>query len=64
MAAKSKSSKSKRASVLFKMVSTAGTGVIYMARRNPKKKTEKMIFKKYDKVIRRHVDFKEQKVSS
>ena len=64
MAVKAKSSKSKRASVLFKLVSTAGTGFFYMARRNPKQKTEKMLFRKYDPVIRKHVDFKEQKVSS
>jgi len=64
MAAKGKSSKPKRASILFKMVSTAGTGFFYMARRNLKKKTEKMLFKKYDPIARKHVDFKEQKISS
>jgi large subunit ribosomal protein L33 len=64
MAVKAKSSKPKRSSVLFKLVSTAGTGFFYMARRNPKQKTEKMLFRKYDPVIRKHVDFKEQKVSS
>jgi large subunit ribosomal protein L33 len=64
MAVKSKSSKAKRSSVLFKLVSTAGTGFFYTARRNPKQKTEKMLFKKYDPVVRKHVDFKEQKISS
>ncbi|MDA9817854.1 50S ribosomal protein L33 [Flavobacteriaceae bacterium] len=64
MAVKPKSSKSKRASILFKLVSTAGTGFFYTARRNPKQKTEKMLFKKYDPVVRKHVEFKEQKISS
>ena len=64
MAVKPKSSKPKRASILFKLVSTAGTGFFYTARRNPKQKTEKMLFKKYDPVVRKHVEFKEQKISS
>ncbi len=64
MAAKPKSSKAKRSSVLFKMVSTAGTGFFYLARRNPKQKQEKMIFSKYDPIVRKHVEFKEQKMSS
>jgi len=64
MATKGKTSKAKRSSILFKMVSTAGTGYFYLARRNPKQKTEKMLFRKYDPVIRKHVDFKEQKLSS
>jgi large subunit ribosomal protein L33 len=64
MAAKGKTSKAKRSSILFKMVSTAGTGYFYLARRNPKQKTEKMVFRKYDPVIRKHTEFKEQKLSS
>lgn len=64
MAAKGKTSKAKRSSILFKMVSTAGTGFFYLARRNPKQKTEKMVFRKYDPIVRKHVEFKEQKLSS
>lgn len=64
MAAKGKTSKSKRSSILFKLVSTAGTGFFYLARRNPKQKQEKMVFSKYDPVIRKHVEFKEHKLSS
>lgn len=64
MAAKGKTSKAKRNSILFKMVSTANTGFFYLARRNPKQKTEKMVFSKYDPVVRKHVEFKEQKLSS
>ncbi len=64
MSGKPKASKSKRSSVLFKMVSPADTGFFYLARRNPKQKQEKMVFSKYDPVVRKHVDFKEQKLSS
>jgi len=64
MAGKPKASKAKRSSVLFKMVSSAGTGFFYLARRNPKQKQEKMVFSKYDPVVRKHVEFKEQKMSS
>ena len=64
MAGKGKTSKSKRNTILFKMVSTAKTGYFYLARRNPKQKTEKMVFKKYDPVVIKHVEFKEHKLSS
>ena len=53
MAAKQKSSKSKRNSILFKMVSTAKTGYFYLARRNPKQKPDKMVFRKYDPVAKK-----------
>ena len=64
MAPKPKSSKGKRASTLFKLVSTAGTGYFYTARRNLKQKLDKMVFKKYDPIVKKHVEFKEQKISS
>ena len=46
-----KSAKKKRPAILFKLVSTAGTGFYYTARRNPKKRPEKMEFSKYDPVV-------------
>jgi large subunit ribosomal protein L33 len=55
--------KKKRAAILFKLVSSAGTGYYYTARRNPKKRPEKMEFMKFDPVVRKHVLFKEQKLS-
>jgi large subunit ribosomal protein L33 len=64
MAPRAKSSKPRRSAILFKMVSTAGTGFYYTARRNTKQKPEKMVFKKYDPVARKHVEFKESKISS
>jgi len=63
MAPKPKSSKAKRSAILFKMESTADTGFFYTARRNPKKKSEKMVFSKYDPIARKHVEFKESKIS-
>ncbi len=44
------------------MVSTAGTGTFFVAKRNPKTKTEKLQFNKYDSKIRKHVEFKEVKL--
>jgi large subunit ribosomal protein L33 len=58
-----KTAKKKRPAILFKLVSTAGTGYYYTARRNPKKRPEKMEFNKYDPVVKKHVPFKEAKLS-
>lgn len=49
---------------LIKLVSTAGTGFFYVKKKNPKNITEKLVFRKYDPVVRKHVDFKEHKLSS
>jgi large subunit ribosomal protein L33 len=48
--------------VLIKLESTAGTGFFYVAKKNPRKTTEKLMFRKYDPVARKHVDFKETKI--
>lgn len=47
---------------LIKMESTAGTGYFYVAKKNPRTLTEKLQFKKYDPVARKHVVFKETKL--
>ena len=47
---------------LIKMESTAGTGYFYVAKKNPRTITEKLQFKKYDPVARKHVVFKETKL--
>ncbi|WP_353283445.1 50S ribosomal protein L33 [Wolbachia endosymbiont (group A) of Pogonocherus hispidulus] len=62
----------KNASLLVKLVSTAikitkigeekSTGYFYVKKRNPKKLTRKLEFRKYDPVVRRHVLFKEEKL--
>ena len=48
--------------VLIKLVSTAETGFFYVTKKNPRTKTEKLLFRKYDPVARKHVEFKEAKI--
>ena len=50
------------ARIIIKLVSTAGTGHIYTTTKNPKTKTEKMLVKKFDPKVRKHVEYKEAKV--
>jgi large subunit ribosomal protein L33 len=52
----------KKNTVLVKLVSTAGTGFFYVKKRNPKKLNRKLGFRKYDPVVRKHVEFKEEKI--
>ncbi len=48
--------------VLIKLVSSADTGFFYVKKKNPKKQTEKLSFKKYDPKARKHVVFNESKI--
>lgn len=48
--------------VLIKLVSSADTGYFYVAKKNPKQQTEKLSFRKYDPVVRKHVVFNEAKI--
>ena len=52
----------KRNSELIKLESTAGTGYFYVTAKNRKTSKEKLVKKKYDPVVRKHVDFKETKM--
>ncbi|QNT68980.1 50S ribosomal protein L33 [Defluviicoccus vanus] len=52
----------KPTTVLIRLVSSAGTGFFYVAKKNPRTKTEKLEFRKYDPVVRKHVAFKEAKI--
>ncbi len=52
----------KPTTVKIKLVSTADTGYFYVTKKNPRTLTEKMVVKKYDPVVRKHVDFKESKI--
>ena len=52
----------KTTTVKIKLVSTAGTGYYYVTKKNPRTLTEKLTMKKYDPVVRKHVDFKESKI--
>ena len=46
----------------IKLLSSAGTGFFYVTKKNPRTATEKLVFKKYDPVVRQHVEFKETKI--
>jgi large subunit ribosomal protein L33 len=52
----------KQATILIRLVSTAGTGTFYVKKKNPRKLTRKLTFRKYDPVVRKHVEFKEEKI--
>jgi len=45
-----------------KMESSAGTGECYFTQKNSRNTTEKLKLKKYDKVVRKHVEFVEGKM--
>ena len=46
----------------IKLESTAGTGHFYTTSKNKRTTPEKLEFKKYDPVARKHVVFKETKI--
>jgi large subunit ribosomal protein L33 len=48
--------------ILIKLESTANTGFYYVTKKNPRNTTEKLSFRKYDPVVRKHVVFKETKL--
>jgi large subunit ribosomal protein L33 len=52
----------KPATVKIRLVSTADTGFFYVTKKNPRNTTEKFTFRKYDPVVRKHVEFKEAKI--
>ena len=52
----------KSARELVKLESTAGTGYFYVTSKNRKTSKEKLVKKKYDPKIRKHVEFKEVKL--
>ncbi|MFN7098600.1 MAG: 50S ribosomal protein L33 [Gammaproteobacteria bacterium] len=45
-----------------KLKSTAGTGHYYTTTKNKKTTPDKLKFKKYDPVIRKHVEYVEDKI--
>jgi large subunit ribosomal protein L33 len=49
-------------SIKIKLVSTADTGFYYVTKKNSRTQTDKLSFKKYDPVVRKHVEFKESKI--
>ena len=46
---------------VIKMVSTAGTGYAYVTRKNRRSTPDRLVLRKFDPVVRRHVEFKESR---
>jgi len=51
----------KPATIKIRLNSTE-SGHFYVTKKNPRNTTEKMTFRKYDPVVRKHVEFKEAKI--
>ena len=52
----------KGATVKVKLISSADTGFYYVTKKNSCTKTDKMVLKKYDPKVRKHVEFREAKI--
>ena len=52
----------KGATILVKLLSTAGTGFFYVKRKNPRNLPQKLQFVKYDPKVNKHVLFTETKL--
>ena len=52
----------KPTTIKIRLNSTAGTGYFYVTKKNSRTMTEKMVKKKYDPIVRKHVEFKEGKI--
>src|ERR1700729_983154 len=59
---RSASAMAKPASIKIRLNSSADTGFFYVTKKNARTKTDKMVLKKYDPVVRKHVEFKEGKI--
>ncbi|MGW0172862.1 50S ribosomal protein L33 [Rhodococcus sp. NPDC003322] len=46
---------------IVRLKSTAGTGHTYVTRKNRRNDPDRLVLRKYDPVVRRHVDFREEK---
>lgn len=46
----------------IKLVSSAGTGYFYTTKKNKRNHPDKMRVKKFDPVVRKHVEFVEEKI--
>ena len=44
---------------IIKLRSTAGTGFTYVTRKNRRNDPDRVVLRKYDPVVQRHVDFRE-----
>ncbi|MBC6450219.1 MULTISPECIES: 50S ribosomal protein L33 [Actinokineospora] len=46
---------------IIKLRSTAGTGFTYVTRKNRRNDPDRLVLMKFDPVVRRHVEFKEDR---
>lgn len=46
---------------IIKLRSTEGTGFTYVTRKNRRNDPDRVVLRKYDPVVRRHVDFREER---
>ena len=46
---------------IIKLKSTAGTGFTYVTRKNKRNNPDRITIKKYDPVVRKHVEFREER---
>ncbi len=46
---------------IIKLRSTAGTGFTYVTRKNRRNDPDRLVMRKYDPKVRRHVDFREER---
>jgi large subunit ribosomal protein L33 len=52
----------KATTIKVKLVSSADTGYYYVAKKNSRTMTDKLVKKKYDPVAKKHVEFRESKI--
>ena len=52
----------KATTIKIKLLSSADTGSFYVTKKNSRTKTDKLVMKKYDPVVRKHVEFRETKI--
>lgn len=46
---------------IIKLKSTAGTGFTYVTRKNRRNDPDRMLIRKYDPAVRKHVEFREER---
>jgi len=46
---------------IVRLRSTAGTGFTYVTRKNRRSDPDRLVLRKFDPVVRRHVDFREER---
>jgi large subunit ribosomal protein L33 len=46
---------------IIKLKSTAGTGYTYVTKKNRRNDPDRITLKKYDPVVRKHVEFREER---